>query len=158
MKNKDQLIKEMFEKGVLISKDFLDQELNEELIGKVNEEEDLIVLNTDYAKVIDQQNSLVDWYELDSSRVLAEKDRNEELYQNQLQQISQSTLQLPQKQQQTVNSLEIELEDTGESEFTTETTMPLTDSSLFVEVTLSYINTPKKCYYTNYSKNRKKTD
>ncbi|MBT7297019.1 hypothetical protein HN836_05150, partial [Candidatus Woesearchaeota archaeon] len=94
MKNKDQLIKEMFEKGVLISKDFLDQELNEELIGKVNEEEDLIVLNTDYAKVIDQQNSLVDWYELDSSRVLAEKDRNEELYQNQLQQSQTSNLTL----------------------------------------------------------------
>jgi DNA polymerase II small subunit len=94
MKNKDQLIKEMFEKGVLISKDFLEKELNEELIGKVKAEEDLIVLNSDYANVIDQQNSLVDWYELDNSRVLAEKDRNEELYQTQLQQLQTANLTL----------------------------------------------------------------
>ena len=33
MKNKDQLINEMFDKGILISKDFLEKEFNAELIG-----------------------------------------------------------------------------------------------------------------------------
>ncbi|MBT5740443.1 hypothetical protein HOI26_05085 [Candidatus Woesearchaeota archaeon] len=151
MEGKEALIEKLFEKGVLVNKEMLERDVDSSLIKKLENEEDLLVLNEDYANIISKESTLVDWYDLDHYRVMAEQDRDDDLYQNQLQQISQSTLQLPQKQQQTVNSLEIELEDTGESEFTTETTMPLTDSSLFVEVTLSYINTPKKYVIKDFS-------
>jgi len=50
MKNKLQKkIEDMFEKGILLSQDSLDQELDEILLEKIKAEEDLIVLNSDFS-------------------------------------------------------------------------------------------------------------
>ncbi|MDP3990148.1 MAG: DNA-directed DNA polymerase II small subunit [archaeon] len=106
-------IEEMFEKGILLSQDSLNQELDDTLIEKISAEEDLIVLNSDYREVIEQQSSLVDWYELDRYRVESEKDRDEDLYQTQLQGFRQVTLNLRSdsfNQDQEVVSLESDLE------------------------------------------------
>jgi len=150
MKNKEKLIQDMFKKGVLVSEDFLKNELNEELIGKVKAEEDLIVINSDYAEVIEKQNSLVDWYELDSSRVLAEKERNDELYQTQLQQLQTSNLVLKdindksKDEKQEIKSLEMGLNPKKDSvEMAAATSF---DSELLrpVEIEISYENVPHK--------------
>jgi len=86
------LIEKMFERGVLLNKDMLEKELDEETIQKVQDEGDLLVLNEDYSKIIKQESSLVDWYEIDKYRAHAEKDRDEELYQTQLQQFKKISL------------------------------------------------------------------
>ena len=92
MKEKAKLIEEMFEKGVLVSEDFLVKGEHQEESNTIAVEDDLLVLNSDYADVIKQQTSLVDWYELDKQRVEVEKDRNDELYQNELQSLKKTSL------------------------------------------------------------------
>jgi DNA polymerase II small subunit len=150
MKNKEKLIQELFNKGVLISEDFLEKDFDEKLMGKVKAEEDLIVLNSDYAEVIDQQNSLVDWYELDQSRVLAEKERDEELYQTQLQQLRTSNLVLKdvndnsKNKKQEVKSLEIELNSKKNSAEIITTTSFNSELLRPVEIEISYNNVPYK--------------
>jgi DNA polymerase II small subunit len=122
MDNKKELIEEMFEKGVLISEDFLNKEDNKQLAEKIDVEEDLMVLNSDYAEIISQQSSLVDWYEVDKYRVEAEKDRDDELYQSQLQGFKNSKLVIfndkenkeVQKEEE-IKSLETELNDSNNS-------------------------------------------
>jgi DNA polymerase II small subunit len=122
MDNKKELIEEMFEKGVLISEDFLNKEDNKQLSEKIDVEEDLMVLNSDYAEIISQQSSLVDWYEVDKYRVEAEKDRDDELYQSQLQGFKNSKLVIfndkenkeVQKEEE-IKSLETELNDSSNS-------------------------------------------
>jgi DNA polymerase II small subunit len=113
-KSKEEIIKEMFEKGVLISEEFLKKEENQSsdnlFTGKIEAEEDLLVLNSDYAEVIKQQTSLVDWHELDSLKVGAEKERDEDLYQNELQQLKKSELFLQNNNiTKETSSLEVEL-------------------------------------------------
>ncbi len=90
--DKEKLIKEMFKKGVLVSADMIDNHLDDSLIKKIENENDLMVLNSDYAEIITKQTSLVDWHEIDKFRVEAEKERNDDLYQNQLQQFKKSSL------------------------------------------------------------------
>ncbi len=92
MAGEKEIIEELFERGVLVNKDLLSRELQPTLLREIEVEEDIIVLNSDYAEVIRQQSNLVDWYELDQYRVEAEKERNEELYQSHLQQFRKSTL------------------------------------------------------------------
>ena len=57
-KSKEEIIEEMFEKGVLISEDFLKKEENQssdnKFTGKIEAEEDLVVLNSDYPELIKQ--------------------------------------------------------------------------------------------------------
>src|SRR3989344_6352874 len=89
LRNKNKFIEDMFEKGILVNKELLENPLDQELLEKINVEQAIIVLNEDYTRVIKQQTSLVDWYEVDRLRVDAEKERNEDLYQNELQQIKQ---------------------------------------------------------------------
>src|SRR3989338_3678877 len=89
LRNKNKFIEDMFEKGILVNKDMLENPLDQELLAKIDVEQDIIVLNDDYTKIIKQQTSLVDWYEVDRLRVDSEKERNEDLYQNELQQIKQ---------------------------------------------------------------------
>jgi DNA polymerase II small subunit len=126
MKEKAKLIEEMFEKGVLVSEDFLVKEEHQEESNTIAVEDDLLVLNSDYADVIKQQTSLVDWYELDKQRVEVEKDRNDELYQNELQSLKKTSFVVnsPQKNQesQEISNLETELDSENlESSFVTET-------------------------------------
>ncbi|MBI2581584.1 metallophosphoesterase [Candidatus Woesearchaeota archaeon] len=94
MEDKKKVIENYFEHGVLVSGDFLEKKLDESIIDKIKHEGDLIVINTDYVEVISQQQSLVDWYEIDRYRVDAEKNRDDELYQTQLQHFRQATLDL----------------------------------------------------------------
>jgi DNA polymerase II small subunit len=113
MDGKKNIIDTLFEKGVLVSQDFIEKEVDESLMEKVKVENDLIVLTTDYADVIKQQTTLVDWYEMDQYRVDSERDRNDDLYQHQLQRLKSSSLQTSSNQgrlsTQEVSSLEVNL-------------------------------------------------
>ena len=118
MENQQKIIEDLFEKGILVSKDILNKQadffLASNLVGKLEQERDLLVLNTDYVDIVTKQKSLVDWYEMDFYRVQAEKDRDDELYQAQLQSFKQVELQVNgpnfnQKQQLTSSEYEIAL-------------------------------------------------
>ncbi|MEK6937652.1 MAG: OB-fold nucleic acid binding domain-containing protein, partial [Nanoarchaeota archaeon] len=109
---KDKLIEEMFKKGILISKEFLEKEGKEGILTTLQTEADLLVLNSDYAEIVTEQTSLVDWYEIDKLKVAAEKDRDDDLYQNQLQTFKKASLvlhQIKDNYSQEQSSLEIEL-------------------------------------------------
>ncbi len=113
MGEKKKLVEEMFDKGILVSEDFLEQELNNSVINKIEMENDLIVLNSDYVNVIKQQTSLVDWHELDRLKVEAETERNDDLYQNELQQLKKTNLILKTpkfSQEQQITNIETEVE------------------------------------------------
>lgn len=89
-----ELIEEMFDKGILLNEELLDkhqQTLDNSIIQKLELEEDLLVLNEDYTSLLGKP-SLVDWYEIDKLRVDAEKERDDELYQTQLQEFANSQL------------------------------------------------------------------
>jgi DNA polymerase II small subunit len=155
------IIEQLFERGILANKEILESEVTEEVLGKIELESDLLVLNTDYMDVLSQQSTLVDWYEVDRTRVEAEKERNDDLYQEQLQHLKKATLVLADSatgvsQQQEVSSLEMVL-DTGEEggQFTTsaevqqepeisKTAELATTHLASVEVTLTYNNIPHK--------------
>ncbi len=145
MKPSQKLIEELFEKGILINKEFFDQssstesELTEILLEKITVESDLVVLSSDYVDVLKQSSSLVDWYEIDKYRVDAEKDRDDELYQTQLQSFKTTSLTVDSSisnssssfsalgkdlhrekiQSQQVSSLEVTLDDSNSSSFKT---------------------------------------
>ncbi|MDO8510865.1 MAG: metallophosphoesterase [Nanoarchaeota archaeon] len=116
MEERKKIIEDMFERGILVSQDVLDAKLDgvltDNLVGKLEQERDLLVLNNDYVDIVTKQKSLVDWYEVDSLRVQAEKDRDDELYQAQLQSFKQAELQVQGpdfEQKQHLNSLETEI-------------------------------------------------
>ena len=114
MDERQRRIAELFEKGILINEDFLEKNLEGDVIEKIEAEQDLLVLNTDYVDIIRQQSSLVDWYEIDQYRVNAEIDRDDELYQTQLQQIHHSKLFLSTSLEithQELSSLEVSLSE-----------------------------------------------
>ncbi len=124
MEDRQKLIENLFERGILVSKDMLDQKvdalLSDNVIGKLEQERDLLVLNTDYVDIVAKQKSLVDWYEMDSLRVHAEKERDDELYQAQLQSFKQAELQVKSSdpgfnKKQQLNSLETEINFPSES-------------------------------------------
>ncbi len=109
---KEEKIEKLFERGVLVNESLLGEELKEDLLEKIENEEDLIIINEDYANIIKQSGSLVDWYDLDKYRVDSEKDRDDELYQIQLQSFKKSNLILQEKNKETkqeLSSLETEL-------------------------------------------------
>src|SRR3989338_2003403 len=111
---KEDFIEDMFEKGILVNKELLEQNLSEDIIQRIKVEQDIIVLNSDYASVLHQQTSLVDWYEMDKLRVNAEKERDDELYQIELQRSRISHINVISAEQgQTIElrSLEAELAD-----------------------------------------------
>ncbi len=88
MGTKTEFIEEMFNLGVLIN-DKVAAKLAEEesefkldntLRSRIESEEDLLVLNEDYFEIIRKDGCLIDWYELDSQRVGAERDQNKDYY------------------------------------------------------------------------------
>ncbi len=172
-KSSEKLIEEMFEKGILLNEELLQKGLDENLRQKLETESDLIVLNDDYVDVIKQESSLVDWYEVDEMRVNAEKDRDDDLYQSQLQNFKTSTLSIeaPQhKSDQDITGLEVELEDTQEINLGTirdtqekerlELELPLQNinpPSSAVTIVISYENKPHKftvADFTNFFTSR----
>ena len=102
---KEEKIEKLFERGVLVNESLLGEELKEDLLEKIENEEDLIIINEDYANIIKQSGSLVDWYDLDKYRVDSEKDRDDELYQIQLQSFKKSNLILQEKNKETKQEL-----------------------------------------------------
>lgn len=164
-KTKEEFIAEMFEKGILINEELLakhQSSLDDNLITKLELEEDLLVLNDDYTHVLGQ-SSLVDWYEIDKNRVDAEKERDDELYQSQLQEFSRTTLHSPTSNQNLTPSLvstlasEENLSFTSQSEqvlpedhFSTKSLLSSSDQPLSsfspssVSIIISYQNIPRK--------------
>src|SRR3989344_8048658 len=119
-KNPQKQIEDLFKKGFLLQEDLINAEAIEQtVIDKIKTEADLLVLNKDYLEVIRQQTSLVDWYEIDGYKVEAEKERNEELYQSQLQLFKKAGLSITQpgcQQRQVLTSLESSLKSSIEFE------------------------------------------
>ncbi len=156
-----EIIEQLFEKGILIHKDFLDKPLSERLLERIESEADILVLNSDYAEVLSQPTALVDWYELDQFRVEVEKDRDEELYQRHLQEFRPSSLQIMKdSSRQELSNLEVQLQPEPRAHFSTEptsfpgagSTLLFSSSSLaesfsspsLVQILISYKNVPKK--------------
>ncbi|MBI2102835.1 metallophosphoesterase [Candidatus Woesearchaeota archaeon] len=163
-KTTQEFIGEMFEKGILINEELLTRHqasLDDTIITKLELEEDLLVLNDDYTNILGK-SSLVDWYEIDKSRVDAEKDRDDELYQSQLQEFSSSQLSTPPSNQKII-STEVSLSPEEDFSFTSHDGqyLPENQSSLFqnvskedqflfspslsaVSIIISYQNIPRK--------------
>ena len=96
-KDKKKLIEDFFEKGLLVQEDLAySDEIKQTIFDTIESEADLLVLNKDYLDILEQQKSLVDWYEIDGYKVEAEKERNEELYQSQLQLFKKAGLSITQ--------------------------------------------------------------
>lgn len=169
MNNNPKLIEDLFEKGILVSKDLLEKDLDPSLYEKIEAEADMIVLNSDYVGILTQQMNLVDWYEIDSYRVEAEKGRDEGLYQSQLQEFKRVSLSMvtPHFQvEQQVSSLESTLSaEESDSHVQFETTLeennppslsitPL-DPTLItnhpVSIVVSFENKPHKYDVKNFT-------
>jgi len=166
MEDEQKFVEDMFNRGILVNKEVLDKKIDSSIIEKIEQEGDLIVLNSDYVEVISQETSLVDWYEIDTYRVELEKERDEELYQTQLQNFKQSSLILQTAgnvKEQQVSSLETEIignqnnssfSHEGESSLQDDPDLILTSSSPElelqlnppnkVEIVVSYQNIPHK--------------
>ncbi|MBS3140108.1 DNA-directed DNA polymerase II small subunit [Candidatus Woesearchaeota archaeon] len=119
-KDKKKLIEDLFEKGILVQEDLAySDEVKQTILDTIESEADLLVLNKDYLDILEQQKSLVDWYEIDGYKVEAEKERNEELYQGQLQLFKKAGLSITQpgcQQRQVLTSLESSLKSSIEFE------------------------------------------
>jgi len=165
MDENNQFIEDMFRKGILLNREVLDKKIDESILERLEHEGDLIVLNSDYVEVIAQPSSLVDWYELDSSRVELEKERDEELYQTQLQTFKTSSLLLHTpggSHRHSLSSLEAEITDDDGVQFSSSSfssdnpdtdslleqtealSQPLVSSLGKVEIVISYQNVPRK--------------
>jgi DNA polymerase II small subunit len=161
MDKKQKFIEELFEKGILASKDLLEgDQLDEKLIDKIEAEGDLVVLNSDYSNIIANQSSLVDWYEVDKIKVQSQIDRDDELYQSQLQKISSSDLSINNNQTQKIttpivtlkdNQININLENNPVSTTNSQLENNLPDKEKIniqnpnkVKIIISYQNTPQK--------------
>lgn len=158
--DQQQFIEDLFEKGVLVNKELVEKGINSELLLKVEAEGDLIVLNSDYMDIISQQTSLVDWYEVDSQRVDAEKG-SDELYQNHLQHFKKATLalQTPQfNQQQDITGLETSITNSvqSSSNFQTENnTNTVLDNNLTAPAP-PFVGSYKVCIVVSHSNVAKK--
>ena len=119
--HEQEVIEKLFEKGVLVHQDFLDKLVQEPLLDRLGVEADILVLNSDYAQVLSQSSSLVDWYELDKFRVEAEKERDDDLYQHHLREFQTSSLHLiSQSEPRELSNLEVELQTDSTATFLTE--------------------------------------
>ena len=161
MTNKKELIEKLFNKGILVNQEMLDsKKIEDSILEKIEKESDLLVLNEDYTEIVSHQSSLVDWYDLDKYRVDVENERDDDLYQSQLQHFKQSSLVLktPDKlETQEIVSLETKMDlAQSKASFVTEPeenetisddliSLEKTPSSISsVTVVVSYQNEPHK--------------
>jgi len=156
--NEQQRIEALFERGILVNKDLLEKNIDPALLERVDVDQDLLVLNSDYVDILSQQTNLVDWYEIDASRVEAEKGRDEELYQTQLQQFRNASLVLQTpifSRKQELTSIETSLDNSSEFEEQFETAPvskiepfaaldPLILTDAPVSIVISHEGTPHK--------------
>ena len=156
MNSREKLIEEMFKKGILVNEDMLnklDSRLNqgaagldENLFEKIEAEGDLVVLNSDYTEVIQQQSFLVDWYEVDRYKVEAEKDRDDALYQSQLQEFKNSNLKLdipslkPEQKEQEIKCIETEVNQNGQGKVSFDSVYDPEQGQSSVEIIIYFRN------------------
>jgi DNA polymerase II small subunit len=169
-KKKTELIKKLFDKGILVQEDLINNnKIDESFLEKIETEADLLVINEDYAEVINQQSSLVNWYEVDKYKVEAEKERDDELYQNQLQNFKKSKLVIKNSNlEQEISSLESSLDiETVSGNFSSKTLNPNSEftkeenalTKKFTEqinssvtILISHQNIPKKYGVNDFAK------
>ena len=144
----EELISALFEKGVLLNKELLHQNTISSLIEKIEEEQDLLVLNDDYLQVLYHKSLIVDWYEIDYYRVAAEKDRDEDLYQNHLQKIQQSTFSLHSEEKLFETTISSEI-GTSLSENSTLSKIKIITPQ--VSIVISHQNIPKEYGIKDFS-------
>ncbi|MBI2667004.1 metallophosphoesterase [Candidatus Woesearchaeota archaeon] len=99
-----ELISTLFEKGILVNKEVLHKKIEQSLTEKLQDEQDLLVLNEDYLQVLYHDPFIIDWYEMDYYRVAVEKERDDGLYQSHLQKIQHTTLSLQSTSQVSASS------------------------------------------------------
>lgn len=174
-KTKQELISELFEKGILASEDLLEKEVDSKLFTQLEAESDLMVLNSDYANIVSQQTSLVDWYDIDRYKVEAEKERDDEMYQHQLQTLKKASLSLitpNETYHQEESSLELELNlisphstfssstistfptitpSTSNQSLPASSILPITSIKTTINILLSYENKPHKYEVKDFS-------
>lgn len=99
--SQQRMIKNMFEKGILVSKEFIEEKeiLEDDFLEKIEMERDLLVINLDYFGIISRRDSIVDWYEIDKYRVWAEKKQALDLYQQQLEKLYKTRELLQEKEE-----------------------------------------------------------
>src|SRR3989338_768385 len=171
MENRSKKIEELFRRGILAKEDLLAKEITSEVLDLLEQETDLLVLNADDIDAIAKQTTLVNWYEIDSSRVAAEKERDDELYQASLQLFKKSSLSLNPSPVSTtkhdVSSLETTIEENAEEvNFTTsihftnsidlfqgdEESKNLSPETSKVTIVLSYENKPHKYDISDFTR------
>jgi len=114
---KEKIIEDMFEHGILLSEEFLEgkESIDQSLFGKIEQEGDLVVLNSDYAEIISLPGNIIDWYEIDKLRVGAEKEQEGELYLAEIRQLRNSSLNFEEEKGKKLkigeNKLEIKLDE-----------------------------------------------
>lgn len=158
------LIEDLFEKGILISPDFLnqnpDKKIDHSLLQKIDLENDLIVLNPDYAEILSTQSCLIDWYEIDHYRVEAEKRSDdkarEEIYQSQLNHFRKFSLppfsaDSDFSPSETTFSLPTALSSPTSSFSSPSSSLTTVLPSGKVEIVISYENKPKKYEIHDFS-------
>lgn len=160
MNSREKLIEEMFKKGILVNENMLnklDSRLNQGVVGldknlfeKIEAEGDLVVLNPDYTEVIQQQSFLVDWYEVDRCKVEAEKDRDDVLYQSQLQEFKNSNLKLDlpslksEQKEQEIKCIETEVNQNGKGKVSFDSVYDHEQGQSSVEILIYFKNEPQK--------------
>lgn len=87
-----EFISEMFKRGVLVNEDIITQKFDHDFLKEIDDEADLIVLNSDYITIIGQPNCLIDWYDLDRQRVIFEKDGKNDIYYERLERFRESAI------------------------------------------------------------------
>jgi len=140
-------IEKMFNRGFLVNEEIIKQELNLDLNSKIEDEQDLIVINQDYLEVIGVSDSLIDWYALDRHRVDLEKERDSLVYQDNLTKLKSQVLT---KEPLATNTNTIINPISNLKPENHLTTLP--HHTFQVEVLSSPTNTPRKFVVNDFSK------
>ncbi|MBT3298666.1 DNA-directed DNA polymerase II small subunit [archaeon] len=155
--DQEKLIEKLFEKGILVNKELLELGLKDELIEKVVNEGDLLVLNKDYSDILNSPEQLVDWYEVDQHRVDFEKKGDNELYQTQLQEFKIVKVNITNvsnnskdfSKESNIESFETELKNNNSS-VKFESNIDITKDNEINDIESSIINNNNKINNLNY--------
>ena len=155
--DQEKLIEKLFEKGILVNKELLELGLKDELIEKVVNEGDLLVLNKDYSDILNSPEQLVDWYEVDKHRVDFEKKGDNELYQTQLQEFKIVKVNITNvsnnskdfSKESNIESFETELKNNNSS-VKFESNIDITKDNEINDIESSIINNNNKINNLNY--------
>ncbi len=119
---KEEIIEKLFEKGVLVNKDMMqdiENGLGEDLLKKlenVDTNNDILVLNQDYSDIIAKEDSPINWRKMDKYRVDFENQGDIDKYQSHLQDVQSANISISGEvapsiaQEEKISSLEAELD------------------------------------------------